>query len=200
MTSRLRLLVIADVGGEGTRHIGDEAMLEANLAAFRRLIPDVAFTVVSADPAWVASRYGVDAVARADGIVISGGGCLSSSWPYLLYERVALLQLARRFGKPAVVLGQTLGPRLREDERNLLADALSSARFVGLRELPSIALAFGMGVPPARLWYQADDVMFLSASEDAGSDAAPALTIAVTIDPQLRAAGDRLFDAFARQL
>src|ERR1700737_2711732 len=63
MTSSLRLLVIADVGGEETRHIGDEAMLEANLNAFRRLIPQVSFTVVSRDPAWTAARYGVEAVA-----------------------------------------------------------------------------------------------------------------------------------------
>src|SRR5689334_11596747 len=144
----MRVLVIADVGGAGARHVGDEAMLEANLEAFRRLVPDVAFTVVSADPAWVASRYRVDAVApfvfpeeasataaraarldalvveatgtdrsrrhptidavaRADAIVVSGGGCLSSSWPHLLYERVALLRLAAFFGKPAVVIGQT---------------------------------------------------------------------------------------------
>ena len=221
MMSPLRLLVIADVGGEGARHVGDEAMLEANLQAFRRLLPDVAFTVVSADPAWVATRYGVDAVApfgfpegvsaageraarlgalmaeadaperarrhatieavaRADGLVISGGGCLSSSWPHLLYERAALLHLARLFGKPAVVIGQTIGPRLSEDERRLLAETLSSARFVGLRELPSLALAFGMGVPPARLWYQGDDAMFLGEEEgernvDASGNAGPAL-------------------------
>jgi len=37
-------------------------MLEANLAAFRRLIPEVAFTVVSRDPEWTAARYDVDAV------------------------------------------------------------------------------------------------------------------------------------------
>ena len=35
MTATLRLLIIADVGGAERRHIGDEAMLEANLDAFR---------------------------------------------------------------------------------------------------------------------------------------------------------------------
>ena len=40
------------------------------------------------------------AVAGADGLVVSGGGNLSSTWPDLLYERVALLNLARVFGKP----------------------------------------------------------------------------------------------------
>ncbi|HET8774299.1 MAG TPA: polysaccharide pyruvyl transferase family protein [Thermoanaerobaculia bacterium] len=213
----MRLLVIADVGGEATRHIGDEAMLEANLDAFRNLLPNVAFTVVSRDPAWTAARYGVegaalvgfprhpraqaerralldrllagqqhptvDAVAGADGVVVSGGGNLSSSWPDLLYERVALLQLARKLGKPAVVLGQTIGPRLRDEERRLLADSLSSARFAGVRELPSAALALELGVPMERLWYQTDDALKCGW----GQTPTTLNSIAVTIDPLVRA-------------
>ncbi|HEV7240060.1 MAG TPA: polysaccharide pyruvyl transferase family protein [Thermoanaerobaculia bacterium] len=212
----MRLLVIADVGGEETRHIGDEAMLEANLDAFRKLIPNVAFTIVSRDPAWTEARYGVeavapfgfsrqaiaeaerramlerllagqqhataDAVAGADGVVVSGGGNLSSTWPDLLFERVALLQLACKLGKPSVVLGQTIGPRLGDDERRLLGEALYSARFVGLRELPSAALALELGVPMERLWYQADDALFLEAE----STSPESTTIAVTIDPLVR--------------
>jgi len=211
----LRLLVIADVGGEETRHIGDEAMLEANLDAFRTLIPNVAFTIVSRDPAWTEARYGVeavapfgfsrraaagakrramlerllagqhvtaDAVAGADGVVVSGGGNLSATWPDLLYERAALLQLARKLDKPSVVLGQTLGPRLRDDERRLLAESLSSARFVGVRELPSAALALELGVPMERLWYQTDDALFL----EAATISPESTTIAVTIDPLVR--------------
>jgi len=253
MTSSIRLLVIADIGGAEARHIGDEAMLEANLDAFRRLIPQVAFTVVSRDPAWTAARYGVDAVApfgfrrdlsagaereamldqlmadamtqapsnvamkatldatsdavaRADGLVVSGGGNLSSTWPDLLYERLALLQLARIFGKPAVVLGQTIGPRLGAEERRLLAEALSSARFVGVRELPSAALALELSVPPERIWYQSDDALFLEANAQSIPNPVPisarrgAEAIAVTIDPQVRAAGEAVFGSLVSQL
>jgi polysaccharide pyruvyl transferase WcaK-like protein len=228
-------------------------MLEANLDAFRRLIPDVAFTVVSQDPSWTAARYGVDAVAPfgfpndpsaaaergamldrllanavrrqgessfgdptfdainatseaaagADGLVVSGGGNLSSTWPGLLYERVALLQLARILGKPAVVLGQTLGPKLKDDERRLLAEALSSARFVGLRELPSAALALTLGVPQERIWYQSDDALTLKAKDRLVMppfSSPGALRIAVTIDPQMRAAGPTLYSSLVRQL
>jgi polysaccharide pyruvyl transferase WcaK-like protein len=252
MTSSIRLLVIADVGGAETRHIGDEAMLEANLDAFRSLIPEVAFTVVSRDPAWTAAHYGVDAVAPfgfprdpssgvergamldrllaaatgrgrgnpgltatpdttnatcdavfdADGLVVSGGGNLSSTWPDCLYERVALLHLARIFGKPAVVLGQTIGPRLAGDERRLLAETLSSARFVGLRELPSAALALELGVPPERIWYQSDDALFFKGAPESvqTSDRSSAPRIAVTIDPQVRAMGEAVFDSLVSQL
>ena len=231
----LRLLVIADVGGEETRHIGDEAMLEANLDGLRRLIPEVAFTLVSRDPAWTAGRYRVDAVApfgfsgdrlgvakrgamlerlladatgrgredatidavaRADALVVSGGGNLSSLWPDLLYERAALMHLARIFGKPAVLLGQTLGPALGADERRLLADTLSTARFVGVREIPSALLAGELGVPPERLWYQCDDALLLEGTSDRSGPP----SIAVTIDPQVRAAGEALFGSFVSQL
>jgi polysaccharide pyruvyl transferase WcaK-like protein len=241
MTPPYRLLVIADVGGEDRRHLGDEAMLEANLASFRRLIPEVAFTLVSRDPAWVTARYGVDAVATpgfptdpsagaqrramldgllavatsgrrgvatvdamtdADGLVVSGGGNLSSTWPDLLYERAALLHLARILGKPAVVLGQTLGPSLADAERRLVAEALSFARFVGLRELPSAALALELGVPEERLWYQCDDALCLddSPATVATSGRSGAPTIAITIDPQIRASRGALFDATVDQL
>lgn len=229
MTSPYRLLVIADVGGAETRHIGDEAMLEANLAAFRRFLPGATFTVVSRDPAWTAARYEVeavvpfgfsrersasaerdsilervlngqsspasDALAGSDGLVVSGGGNLSSTWPDLLYERAALLLLAQKLGKRAVVLGQTIGPRLDEHERTLLTSALSSARFVGVRELHSAVMALGLGVDPDRIWYQCDDAMTAQIP-----DRLDAATIAVTIDPQIRAAGESLFNALAAQL
>jgi len=256
MPSPIRLLVIADVGGEETRHLGDEAMLEANLEAIRRLVPEVAFTVVSRDPAWTAARYGVDAVApfgfpgdrsagaeragmldrllseatrreranaatnapldmvnatvaavgTAEGVIVSGGGNLSSTWPDLLYERVALLSLARIFGKPAIVLGQTMGPSLTYEERRLLAETLSSARFVGVRELDSMALTLELGVPPERIWYQTDDALFLEGHSQFEPKSASisgvtgAQAIAVTIDPQMRAAGDHLFGALVSQL
>jgi polysaccharide pyruvyl transferase WcaK-like protein len=241
MTPPLRLLVIGDVGGDDRRHIGDEAMLEANLASIRRLLPKVAVTVVTRDPAWVTGRYGVDAIATpgfsgdpsagaqrramldrllgaarsgrrgdatvdavsgADGLVVSGGGNLSSSWPDLLYERVALIHLARIFGKPAVVLGQTLGPNLADDERRLLAEALGYARFVGLRELPSAALALKLGVPAERLWYQGDDALRIDDSLPTAARAtrSHAPTLSVTIDPQLRASTGKVFDSTVDQL
>jgi polysaccharide pyruvyl transferase WcaK-like protein/SAM-dependent methyltransferase len=56
-------VVIADVGGAATYHVGDEAMLAANLAAFRRRLRGVRFTVVSCDPEETAANYGVDAIA-----------------------------------------------------------------------------------------------------------------------------------------
>jgi polysaccharide pyruvyl transferase WcaK-like protein len=142
----------------------------------------------------------VDAVAEANAVVLSGGGNLSSTWPDLFYERVALLFLARVLRKPAIVLGQTIGPQLGPEEAALLADALSEARFVGLRELPSLSLALGLGVAPDRLWYQTDDALLPDPPLAPARSAPGRPAIAVTIDPQVRAAGEALFGALVRQL
>jgi polysaccharide pyruvyl transferase WcaK-like protein len=146
------------------------------------------------------------ALAGADGLLVSGGGNLSSTWPDLLYERVALLRLARMFGKPSVVVGQTIGPRLAADEYRLLTEALLSARFVGVRERPSAALALKLGVPTERVWYQNDDALFLETNPGSAGfcslarDALVTPRIAVTIDPQIRGAGEVVFGALVAQL
>jgi polysaccharide pyruvyl transferase WcaK-like protein len=226
-----RFLIAADIGGDDRRHIGDEAMLESNLAALRARVKPIDVTLVSRDPAASTARYGcravapltfsadpqaseerrealmafvanaarrelpvVDALAEADALIISGGGNLSATWPDLLYERIGLIELARAFGKPVAVLGQTIGPQLRGDEAEQLGCALAYARFVGLRERPSLALAARLGVPTSAQWYQCDDSLFGPATSPVGG-----ARIAVTVDPQLRAS-PLAFDAFVAQL
>jgi polysaccharide pyruvyl transferase WcaK-like protein len=200
-----RLVVAADVDGPGHYHLGDEAMLEANLGTFRQLVPHIQFTVPSNDPGWTSTRYGVESLRRpclrpgrdgmtqplpalspdpaersrmcaawlgdelaqrvrgSDGLVISGGGNLCETWPGQIWERVALLEVARAAGRPAVVLGQTLGPTLSADQRQWLAVSLPSCAWVGVRDESSAALALSLGVPPDRLHLQLDDAFFLEA-------------------------------------
>lgn len=194
-----RLLFLADIGGPATWHVGDEAMLEANLALFRRLLPDAVFAVASADPAASGARLNVAAVARldpgdvrcraealdrlramsdaaiagaaappamqallqADGLVISGGGNLCSTWPGHILERLAMARLAAAAGRPVCILGQTIGPWLDAEDRPLVAELLRLACWVGVREAASYALARELGVAPARLHLQADDAAAL---------------------------------------
>jgi polysaccharide pyruvyl transferase WcaK-like protein len=59
---RPRLVVVGDVGGPDLFHLGDEAMLEANLEAFREQIPEIDFTVPSRDPEWTAQYYTVESL------------------------------------------------------------------------------------------------------------------------------------------
>jgi polysaccharide pyruvyl transferase WcaK-like protein len=107
------------------------------------------------------ARRLVDAVAASDAVLVTGGGNLSSSWPDQLYERAAVLLLARRFGVPAVVSGQTLGPDLSNRHAAVLAQSLAGASLVGLRERTSYELAAHILPDPSRRCLQLDDAMFL---------------------------------------
>lgn len=154
------IVVLADVGGPGF-HVGDEAMLAANLELLRRAAPSVAVTVLAraAGAADIAA-----AVAGADGVLVSGGGNMSASWPALLEQRIALLDAAARATVPAVVTGQTIGPALEPGQRARLGPALGGAVLVGARERPSVAQALGLGVGVGSLVLQVDDAFGMSAT------------------------------------
>lgn len=190
-------------------------MLEANLEGLRRRVPGVRLTVIGRNAEKVAERLGVLALAAppagsletsedarpfrhlsreivaafdaADGLFLSGGGNLCSSWPELLRQRVLLLREARRRGLPVVTGGQTLGPDLAPGERAALAEVLAGAAQVGVRELPSAALALQMGVPADRLSYQPDDAFFLAGRRPAADLCPSEPFLAVTLDPAFAA-------------
>lgn len=190
--------VVADVGGPEDFHLGDEAMLEANLGALRSWYPDIRFVATSRDPRWTERRYSVraipapslstvaipppdwdvdagsrertgwllgetivEALRQVDGLIVSGGGNLCATWPGKLLERAAVLHCAADLGKPAVVLGQTLGPALTPRQSTLLGAALGRARMVGVRERPSFDLARALGLPVEDIRLQVDDAFFL---------------------------------------
>lgn len=186
----MKLLFLADVSGR-VAHVGDEAMLEANIALFRRLLPSCSIEV-AAGPGWDGSRLGVHAVSRlefprdseaarvamlempdaahpavraalgCDALIISGGGNLCSSWPHHIYERLAMARIAASRGVPVIVLGQTLGPALQPRERTLVAELLQLAAWIGVRETHSHTLALELGTDVAKLSHQLDDAAFLT--------------------------------------
>ncbi|MFL6195453.1 MAG: phytanoyl-CoA dioxygenase family protein [Thermoanaerobaculia bacterium] len=187
------LVVLADVGAEAF-HVGDEAMLEANLAILRRHEPGLAVTVIGRGAAADEPKAVAAALDGAAGLLVSGGGNLSSPWPGLLAQRLLWMREAQRRGLPVATGGQTIGPELTPPERSALAEALAGAAHVGVRELPSAALALQMGVPADRLSYQADDAFFLAGREPAAEeirDLPEGPYVAVTLDDTLAAAGSR---------
>ena len=196
------IFVIADVRGPSHYHLGDEAMLEANLTALRDLVPGIHFILLSGDPEWSARRYGVAAlpfpsttsseagirlqqlasaanrfllceetlgpeicraIQESDALIISGGGNLCSTWPDKILERVAAIEVALHFALPVVLLGQTLGPWLKREERVVLEACLAQCQWVGLREEDSAVIAAQLGVSAERIQRQADDAFFLPA-------------------------------------
>ena len=104
----------------------------------------------------------IEAIRASDGVAVSGGGNMASTWPSHIFERGTIGEVARLLGKPLVVSGQTIGPHLDDPDRALVTALLSSARLVGLREKPSHALSLELGVPAALLTQTVDDASFLS--------------------------------------
>jgi polysaccharide pyruvyl transferase WcaK-like protein len=213
-----KLLFLADVYGRSSPHVGDEAMLEANVSLFRRLLPGCDIDV-AAGPGWDGIRWGARALPRmefspdseaerdallqaphaalksvypavsaalsCDALIISGGGNLSSIWPHLLYERLAMARLASSVAVPVIILGQTLGPELRARDREVLAELLQLSAWTGLRETYSYSLALELGANPETLSYQLDDAAFLAPMPPQTDDIIPSDRpwIAVTVHP-----------------
>ena len=185
MAAARSLVIIADVGPDHF-HVGDEAMLEANLAALRLRAPNVDVRLFGRAAAPASERYLVNAaLAQADGLFISGGGNLSSSWPDLLWQRIDAVHEARRLGLPVVTGGQTISGLL-PSQHTALSEALSGAQHVGARELPTLAIALGLGVPSARVGYQVDDAFLLAGRRPSRGPAAELSELpylALTLDP-----------------
>jgi len=185
LPSHPSLVIVGDVGSE-PYHVGDEAMLAANLEILRRYDPALLVRVIGRREIAFGEREVAAVLARAGGLFISGGGNLSSSWPSLVRQRVLWMREARRLRLPVVTGGQTIGPDLTTAERSALAETLPEVEHLGARELPSAALALELGVPPERLSYQPDDAFFLSGRAPAGEEAPgfdPELPfLAITLD------------------
>jgi len=114
----------------------------------------------TADPGPDAARA-IDAIADADAVIISGAGNLRAAWPPHIYDRAAIINIAKRCAKPVLVLGQTIGPDLDPPHREILSSALSCADLVGVREADSAALVRSLGVPEHLILEQLDDAWFL---------------------------------------
>src|SRR6185369_13275161 len=185
------LVLLADVGGDSF-HVGDEAMLAANIEALRRDDPAVNVTVIGRSSEAQRPATAAATLDRAAALFVSGGGNLSSSWPELLQQRIAWMREAWRREIPIVTGGQTIGPELGGAERVALADALIGVAHLGVRELPTAALALQLGVPLDRLCYQPDDAFFLTGRPPADIPWSPEEPfLAVTLDPAFGAAGSR---------
>lgn len=101
----------------------------------------------------------IDRIRASDGVVVTGGGNMSSVWPSHIFERATIGGIAAAAGVPLVVSGQTLGPELATRHAALVSGLLRSARLVSVRERPSRQLARDLGIGDVRL--NADDATFL---------------------------------------
>lgn len=161
-------------GYYGFSNAGDEAILMALVRALKQMLPGIGITVLSADPEATSRAYGVNAVDRGSvrdvvkaikgcDCFISGGGSLIqdvTSKKSLLYY-LALISLARRFGKKVVIYANGIGPLNWAVGRMLTRKVLSRADILSVRDEDSRALLKEIGVSEKLITLAADPVFSL---------------------------------------
>lgn len=211
----MKLVLIGDVRSADGFHAGDGAMVEAAVDHLRRrgadevvVLPKVGVpgreALVSdlvrdryldhSTPEAASLRPVAEQVASSDGLVVCGGGNLNSVWPGHLYDRAALVGMARAAGVPVVVTGQTLGPLLTARHRAVLAELLAGAGYVGVRERASVQVAHEL-VPDHRgVRLTLDDAAFA----EPGPVAERGRYVALTVDPDGDGSGEAWGERIAR--
>lgn len=143
-------------------------------------------------PAGDPARALISVLSECDGVLVAGGGNLNSRYGWLLYERAAVVAVARALGKPVVISGQTLGPQLTAPDTIVLAGMLESAALSSMREPSSLQLARSLGIAAVA---GLDDASFLAPAGPAGAGSAGAGPAAAGKDAGPAAAGkDALAD------
>ena len=145
--------------GETAARYGIDAIERIGFSGSRNDMVSRMLTVLT-DPAHPVAV----AIRESDGVVVTGGGNMSSLWPMHIFERATIAAMADRDGKPFVVTGQTIGPELTPDDAELVAELLGSARFVGLREPASFALCTRLGL--TNIVQTIDDASFLAVAPE----------------------------------
>ena len=164
-------------GAYGMGNAGDDAVLEAVIAAMRQFAGDMPITVMARHPKAVSAQYGVHAVhplrvlrwrraMRHAALFISGGGSLlqdvtsrRSLWYYL-----TAIREAKRAGCAVQLYGCGIGP-LSESGRVRTAAVLNEcADTATLRDQDSLDLLRAIGVTRPQMLLSADPALSLPSS------------------------------------
>ena len=171
-----RIMVASATGG--TRD-GMEQRMELVLGAAAAIATGLPSLLDSDDTALAV----IDAISNSDGVAVSGGGNIASTWPVHIFERATIGAIAAIFDKPFVISGQTIGPFLTPQDAEVVADMLAAADLVGLRESDSYDLTLSLGVDAGHLQKTIDDASFLGSDEDAAADTAADAAAPSTVAP-----------------
>lgn len=170
-------------GYYGFENLGDEAVLHSIIRALRETDPTVQITVLSADPAGTAARYGVEArnrwklgeiiaALRSADLLISGGGSLlqdvtsKKSIPYYL----GIVSIARLLGKKVAFYAQGVGPIVESFSQRLTRFIGNKVQLITVRDQESYNLLQRIGVTRPEMKVTADPVLLLSAEVPASRE------------------------------
>jgi len=185
MVTTSKKLVIS--GYYGFRNSGDEAVLKSILTALeeesQRSNVTIEPIVLSIDPEWTTSMYGVRAVHRmklkevrealkeSDGLISGGGSLLQDatgmkSIPYYL----GVIKLAQWLKKPTFIYAQGIGPVNRKIFNPMIKSVFKSCTYVSVRDEQSADYLRRLGLKWNQIHVVPDPVMGLPLPDKASVD------------------------------
>ena len=161
-------------GYYGFYNAGDEAILKVFLESIALQTPKPRVTVLSKNPQGTMAQYPCNAIyrfhpfrvlaaIRKTDILVSGGGSLlqdKSSTRSILYY-LAIIRVAKLFGKPVLVYANGIGPVLREKNRRRVKKTLAMADSISLREEHSKKELLDIGLSQKEIIVSADPIFLL---------------------------------------
>lgn len=200
-------------GYYGFKNSGDEAVLQSILTALeekgRQAGVQLNPVVLSIDPEWTSSTYGVQAVHRmklgevrqalknSSGLISGGGSLLQDATsPKTIPYYIGVIKLAQWLHKPVFIYSQGIGPVNRKLFNPLIKNTFKKCEFISVRDVQSSELLQSMGLPGGRIQVVPDPVMGLI-PEPGDAGAVPSST-----EPKLPVIGIsvRYWDAERREL
>lgn len=142
----------------------------------------------------------IERMRSVDALVIGGGGSLNSRYGWLLSERLATALVARHLGQPVVLSGQSLGPELSVEDRELLRELLAACDLVVVRDEASLRIARQLVPEHPRLVRTADDALLLDLAPAGEREPRAAVTVGSDPAPFPSAAADRIMAAVIDRL
>ncbi|MGF7049076.1 polysaccharide pyruvyl transferase CsaB [Paenibacillus sp. DS2015] len=170
-------------GYYGFKNSGDEAVLQSILTALKVQGEQAGFkidpVVLSIDPEWTSTTYGVQAVHRmklgevrqalknSSGLISGGGSLLqdatsSKTIPYYL----SVIKLAQWMKKPTFIYSQGVGPVNRGFFHPMIKSVFNKCEYISVRDSQSADLLQTMGIQGKAIQVVPDPVMGLQAVED----------------------------------
>jgi len=166
------MIKVVIFGYFGCGNIGDETNLSHLVSLLREIDLGIVITVISADPAITAQRFGVAAVHKYDfkgiyqvlqeaGLLIGGGGSLfqdRSSLRSLAYYS-ALVLLAKRLKVKVFLYGQGIGPVRSRLGKCIARLALSKTDLITVRDRVSIIALADLNVKKPEIHFTAEPLL-----------------------------------------
>ncbi|HOV80712.1 MAG TPA: polysaccharide pyruvyl transferase CsaB [Bacillota bacterium] len=162
-------------GYYGFHNSGDEAILHAMLLALRDAVPGLEAVVLSKDPGYTSSEFGVRSILRdkpldvlkalreADLLISGGGGLLQDvTGPKSIIYYLGVAALAKFLGKPVFFYAQGIGPVNTALGRALVRLVADRVNVITVRDQDSKEELVAMGVTRPRIHVTADPVLGLN--------------------------------------